>query len=167
LSEGTVAEMVASLQRPDGSDFESLGPDEGTRIYYQFIDERNRVRFVERLEDVPERWRVNAGFVEMSSPPPLTPADARATVARRMESTRKQRDAGTPRVLLYYADWCGYCRKAKAHLDSLSWISADGFSRVTEERASTRCWIQQGFDPGSDRRRATRAPGTTSSENAV
>lgn len=117
LSEGRVGEMAASLQRPDGSDFASLGPDEGTRIYYQFIDERNRVRFVERLEDVPERWRVNAGFVEMSSPPPLTPADARATVTRRAESTHKKRGTDAPRVLLYYADWCGYCRKAKAHLD--------------------------------------------------
>jgi glutaredoxin len=116
-SEEKVGEMAPALERPGGSDFVSLGPDEGTRIYYQFVDERGRVRFVERLEDVPERWRANAGIVEMSSPPPLTPADARATIARRMESPRKQRAAAAPKVLLYYADWCGYCRKAKAHLD--------------------------------------------------
>jgi glutaredoxin len=117
ISEEQVGETAPALERPGGSDLVSLGPDEGTRIYYQFIDEGGRVRFVERLEDVPERWRANAGFVEMSSPPPLTPADARATIARRMESTRKQGAAAPPKVLLYYANWCGYCRKAKAHLD--------------------------------------------------
>jgi glutaredoxin len=52
----------------------------------------------------------------MSTPPPLTPADARATVARRTQSGREKRGAA-PEVILYYADWCGYCKKAQKHLD--------------------------------------------------
>ena len=53
----------------------SLGPD-AKRLYYQFIDGKGRVRFVERLSDVPEKWRQRVGFVEMDSAPPLSPAMA-------------------------------------------------------------------------------------------
>ena len=77
--EAAAEEGEPRAERPAGSDVESLGPGDETRIYYQFIDDKRRVRFVERLADVPEQWREQAGFVEMSSPPPLSPADARAT----------------------------------------------------------------------------------------
>jgi glutaredoxin len=116
ISGVTVDEKAPAPERSAGSGVASLGPDKESRIYYQFVDERGRVRFVERLQDVPERLRANAGFVEMSSPPPLTPADARATMTGRMKNTRETQ-AARPEVLLYYADWCGYCRKAKAHLN--------------------------------------------------
>jgi len=52
-SEQKAGEMAFGLERPDGSELVSLGPDEGTRVYYQFIDDRGRVRFVEKLADVP------------------------------------------------------------------------------------------------------------------
>jgi glutaredoxin len=100
---------------PTDSDLTSIGPEGETRIFYQFVDENRRVQFVERLEDVPARWRDRVGFVELAEPPPLSPADARrsaradASVARASEPTRT--------VILYSADWCGYCRQAKRHLE--------------------------------------------------
>jgi glutaredoxin len=114
-----VSEEVAA-QRPDG--WESLeGETSATRLYYQFVDERGRVRFVERLEDVPERWRENVGFVKLDVPPPLTPDDAaraRRTQVSRADSVRTVSTLATAasRIVLYSADWCGACRKAKRHL---------------------------------------------------
>lgn len=100
----------------------SLGPDAAKRLYYQFIDGKNRVRFVERLVDVPARWRSRVGFVEMDSPPPLSPAMAEETRDRRYavvaDKYRKLAPAKMPgRIVLYSADWCGWCKKAKQHLD--------------------------------------------------
>ena len=119
------AATASAATRPTGSDLTSLGPDSETRIYYQFIDERGAVRFVERLEDVPEAWRDRVGYLELNSPPPLAPGDAKRVrdaryaksnprpSARLAASTASGGSAmdrfDEPEVLLYYADWCGYC----------------------------------------------------------
>jgi len=109
-------------------EMQSIGPKESQRIYYQFVDDRGRVQFVERLRDVPEVWRDRVGFVEMSQPPPLSPIEARrswnlsagrtaeilsASASPTFRSGRRQ----NTKVLLYAAQWCGYCTKARAHLD--------------------------------------------------
>jgi glutaredoxin len=125
------ARESAAQAPPPGSDLTSLGPGAETRIYYQFIDDRGSVRFVERLQDVPEAWRDRVGYLELDSPPPLSPADARRVRDERYARANPNRRAGgasgsagsamdrfdQPTVLLYYADWCGYCKKAKRHLD--------------------------------------------------
>ncbi len=106
---------------PPGSDLISLEEGKATRIYYQFVDERGRVRFVESLERVPEKWRDRVGFVESATPPPMSPTDmaraiepdARRLVAR-LEASRK---ASGPKVIIYSANWCGACRRAKAYMD--------------------------------------------------
>jgi glutaredoxin len=107
----------------------SLGPEHAKRLYYQFIDGRGRVAFVERLGDVPAQWRDRVGFVEMESPPPLSPAMAEQTRDRRYAATadklRQPRAGGqviaartSTRIVLYSADWCGWCKKAQRHLDA-------------------------------------------------
>jgi glutaredoxin len=102
----------------------SLGPDAAKRVYYQFTDEKGSVRFVEQLDQVPAAWRDRVGYVEMDGPPPLSPSDARrmrrlgganaAGVALASTGSSGPRSSG---VLLYYAEWCGYCRKTRAELD--------------------------------------------------
>jgi glutaredoxin len=111
---------TASAARPEG--WESLDGEGSTlRLYYQFVDERRQVRFVERLEDVPEAWRANVGFVKMSSPPPLSPGDAARARAKQVGSGGAMRVANQPDddpvIVLYSATWCGACRKAKRYLD--------------------------------------------------
>jgi len=105
----------------------SLGPGDAKRLYYQFIDARGRVAFVDRLDDVPAAWRDKVGFVEMDSAPPLSPGMAEQTRDRRyaangggLRASGRRVAAHMPgRVVLYSADWCGWCRKAKRHLDGM------------------------------------------------
>ncbi len=117
---GDETPLADASQRPEG--WESID-DEGSamRMYYQFVDARGRVRFVERIDEVPEAWRESVGFVKMAMPPPLSPGDAER--ARRVQLARSggvkvaRSAAGAPEVILYSADWCGACRKAKRYLD--------------------------------------------------
>ena len=102
----------------------SLGPGAAKRLYYQFIDERGSVRFVERLDQVPPDWRDRVGYVEMDGPPPMSPDDAQrmrrlggAGAAAVTLAAAGPRGTRANAVLLYYADWCGYCRKTRAELD--------------------------------------------------
>ena len=100
----------------------SRGPDQAKRLYYQFVDARGRVTFVERLADVPAQWRDTVGFVEMDSPPPLSPAMAEQTRERRYAEspqTRRVAVVSAARPILYSADWCGWCRKARQYLDGM------------------------------------------------
>ena len=113
-------------QRADGvaPGARSLGPESAKRIFYQFIDDRGSVHFVERLDQVPAAWRERVGYVEMDGPPPASPDDARR--ARELRSARtagsvvaaaSSRSARGPSVTLYWAEWCGYCSKARADLN--------------------------------------------------
>jgi hypothetical protein len=56
------------------------------RVFYQYVDERGRVRFVQTLHELPEAWRENPGRVESEVSPPESPAAARMM--------RKLRDEG-------------------------------------------------------------------------
>ncbi len=101
------------------------------QVYYQFVDERGRVRFVSTLAEVPEDWRARVGFVEMTSPPPGSPADAQRLREKRTAHVRVPSSAGASSggvssggatgnrsdVILYAADWCGACRMAKQYMD--------------------------------------------------
>lgn len=96
------------------------GEGSALRLYYQFVDEQHRVRFVETLEEVPEALRASVGFVKMSVPPPLSPRDAArvraAQVALRGHAPSQRQETRAAEVVLYSATWCGACRKAKKYL---------------------------------------------------
>jgi len=56
--------------------------------------------------------------VELDSPPPLSPADARRAREKSVRgATAPGRHSAGPSVTLYSADWCPYCHKEKAHLE--------------------------------------------------
>jgi len=135
-----------AAERPEG--WQSLEDESSAlRLYYQFVDAKRRVRFVERLEDVPEPLRATVGFVKLDGPPPLSPGDAAR--ARRVRqgggSAAGTASNGSSQIVLYSAEWCGACKKAKRHLarrgveyeerdvDLPRW--ADELYRVTGARA--------------------------------
>lgn len=114
------SDPASAASRPAG--WQSLDDEsQALRLYYQFVDERRQVRFVESLDDVPKALRPGVGFVKLSSPPPLSPGDGARVRASQLA---KSGGPGTPtpggggtRIVLYSADWCGACRKAKRYLD--------------------------------------------------
>ena len=115
----TASARWSRAERPEG--WESIeGEAAATRLYYQFVDASRRVRFVERLEDVPEDRRADVGFVKLDVPPPLSPGDAaRVRNARRQERAGGSAGSAGPasaRIVLYSAEWCGACRKAKRYM---------------------------------------------------
>jgi glutaredoxin len=127
-NEGQKELAVEPSARPRDPGMESIGPEGSSRVYYQFIDDRGQVRFVERLADVPSAWRDRVGYVEMDQPPPLTLVEARQSWQLSAERSREiqlaHADSGRglggrsdDAILLYWAEWCGYCKRAEAHLD--------------------------------------------------
>jgi glutaredoxin len=123
---GTPSDAPARAKPRDAS-LVSLDESDAMQIYYQFVDERGRVRFVSTLDDVPPDWRGRVGFVEMSSPPPGSPADAQRLREKRMARTASRPAArtqdepadggGSAEVIMYSADWCGVCTRAKRYMD--------------------------------------------------
>jgi glutaredoxin len=85
------------------------------------------VRFVPTLDAVPPEWRSRVGFVELSTPPTLTPGDAqriRNAKAKRASApieddpaAADERSSASAEIILYSADWCGACRAAKSYMD--------------------------------------------------
>ncbi len=114
----TLSALAAT--RPEGSSIASFADGQASRVYYQFVDERNQVRFVESMDLVPEAWRDRVGYVELPGPPPMTPNDARrarqAQSARRADRVAANRSG--PQVIFYSADWCMVCRTAKNYMNS-------------------------------------------------
>jgi len=115
-----LAQVVGAVgERPAGSDLIALEEGKATRIYYQFVDERGAVRFVESLELVPPKWRERVGFVESSTPPPMSPRDMQRAIQAQQVRLGVRTSAGKrgPQIIMYSADWCSACTAAKKYLD--------------------------------------------------
>jgi glutaredoxin len=105
-----------------GADLESIEGGSTRQVFYQYVDDRGSVLFVPRLADVPQQWRDRVGFVEMDVPAGATarhgslPQSARSTASAATSASEPARSG----VILYSADWCPACRKAKEYMDGNS-----------------------------------------------
>jgi mycoredoxin len=118
---------AASADKPRPPGAVSVEEGEAKRVYYQYVDARGRVQFVPTLDAVPAEWREKVGFVEMAGPPPGSPAEARRIRDRRTASIRvpaaeptasaSSGSGSSAQVIMYTADWCGVCTRAKRYMD--------------------------------------------------
>jgi glutaredoxin len=93
---------------------------EEARVFYKYTDDTGRLHIVQSVDRVPPQYRNQLGeialegepqWIKSTAPKPALQPTAKYDPEKR--STRR-RSSG---VVLYYADWCSYCKKAKRWLD--------------------------------------------------
>jgi glutaredoxin len=124
---------------------EAVAPDgpvvraDATNLLFSFVDSAGRVQAVPAVADVPEAVRKRVLVVDLSKTPEqrqahryawfadLTVANADGSypvvvVSRYDGATQKTGASSLPppdgSVVVYSAEWCGYCKKAKAWMTS-------------------------------------------------
>ena len=96
-----------------------LAAEEG-RIFYKYTDEAGRLHIVQSLDRVPPQYRNQIGEIALKGEPLWTKSTARMPVLRpreEFEPVQRRVLGRNSSVVLYYADWCGYCKKARRWLD--------------------------------------------------
>jgi glutaredoxin len=96
-----------------------LGAEEG-RVFYKYTDAAGQLHIVQSLDRVPTQYRNQIGKIALEGEPLWTKSTAQMPAPRPREEFKpvKRRVLGrNSDVVLYYADWCGYCKKARRWLD--------------------------------------------------
>ena len=99
---------------------------EGKRVYYRYVDAKGGMHIVQNLNQVPPRYRNQIDEMAVEGKPEWTKATAsKPNLRPRSEfaaqpKPRKQPRASDGDVVLYWARWCGYCKKAQKWLDQRS-----------------------------------------------
>jgi glutaredoxin len=96
-----------------------LGAEE-PRVFYKYTDDAGGLHMVQSLDRVPPQYRNQIGEIALEGNPLWTKTAAQTPVAqprREYEPAKRVVSRRNSGVVLYYADWCGYCKKARRWLD--------------------------------------------------
>jgi glutaredoxin len=96
-----------------------LGAEEG-RVFYKYTDDAGKLHFVQSIDRIPRQYRNQIGEVALEGDPLWTKTTSQMPVMQPREEyqpAKRRVVARNSGVVLYYADWCGYCKKARRWLD--------------------------------------------------
>ena len=96
-----------------------LGAEE-ERVYYKYTDDAGQLHIVQSLNRVPTQYRNQIGEIALEGDPLWTKYTAPKPAKRarvEYEPVKRRASRRNSGVVLYYADWCGYCKKARRWLD--------------------------------------------------
>jgi len=96
-----------------------IGAEE-ERVFYRYTDSVGQLHIVQSIDRVPAQYRNQLGEISISGDPEWIKTTAEKVSPRppaKYEPVKRRASRGGSRVVLYYADWCGYCKKARRWLE--------------------------------------------------
>ena len=103
-----------------GGEFSSLEGEATAQIevpFYSFVDANGAAHVVRGLYNVPQRYRDGARRISKTTMPVINRYEAEPVSSRSVVAVQAPYNPNRKEVLLYSAEWCGACRKARAFLD--------------------------------------------------
>jgi len=93
-----------------------VSPNTSDAEIYKYTDAEGMLHFVDAKEKVPEEFREQLSSQKaLRAISKVTPGRKKLYEKERYEHTSS---AGAGRVELFVTDWCSYCRKLEAYLDT-------------------------------------------------
>jgi len=93
---------------------------EERRVFFKYTDDAGQLHIVQSIDRVPVQYRNQIGEIALEGDPQWIKSAARMPASQSLEEYVPAKRGVSLRnsdVVLYYADWCGFCKKAKRWLD--------------------------------------------------
>jgi len=93
---------------------------EERRVFFKYTDDAGQLHIVQSIDRVPVQYRNQIGEIALEGDPQWIKSAARMPASQSLEEYVPAKRGVSLRnsdVVLYYADWCGFCKKAKRWFD--------------------------------------------------
>jgi glutaredoxin len=93
---------------------------EERRVFFKYTDDTGQLHIVQSLDRVPVQYRNQIGEIALEGDPQWIKSAAQMPARQSREEyvpAKRAVPVHNSDVVLYYADWCPFCKKAKRWLD--------------------------------------------------